>query len=39
VLVGLQVPKAEMKRFRDFLATLGYRSWDESENPAYRLFL
>jgi threonine dehydratase len=39
VLVGLQVPRAEMKRFRDFLATLGYRYWDESENPAYRLFL
>jgi len=39
VLVGLQVPRAEMKRFRDFLATLGYRSWDESDNPAYRLFL
>jgi threonine dehydratase len=39
VLVGLQVPRAEMKRFRDFLATLGYRYWDESDNPAYRLFL
>jgi threonine dehydratase len=39
VLVGLQVPRAEMKRFRDFLATLGYRFWDESANPAYRLFL
>ncbi|MEO0314923.1 MAG: threonine ammonia-lyase, biosynthetic [Pseudomonadota bacterium] len=39
VLVGLQVPRDEMKRFRDFLATLGYRSWDESDNPAYRLFL
>jgi threonine dehydratase len=39
VLVGLQVPKKEMKAFRDFLASLGYRCWDESENPAYRLFL
>jgi threonine dehydratase len=39
VLVGLQVPRDEMKRFRDFLATLGYRSWDESDNTAYRLFL
>ena len=39
VLVGLQVPKAEMKNFRAFLATLGYRAWDESENPAYKLFL
>ena len=39
VLVGLQVPKKEMKDFRAFLATLGYRAWDESENPAYKLFL
>ena len=39
VLVGLQVPKTEMKAFRAFLATLGYRAWDESENPAYKLFL
>ncbi len=39
VLVGLQVPKKEMKSFRDFLASLGYRHWDESDNPAYKLFL
>jgi threonine dehydratase len=39
VLVGLQVPKTEMKNFRAFLSTLGYRAWDESENPAYKLFL
>ena len=39
ILVGLQVPKKEMKAFRGFLATLGYRHWDETENPAYKLFL
>jgi len=39
ILVGLQVPKKEMKTFREFLSTLGYRYWDESENPAYQLFL
>ena len=39
VLVGLQVPKKEMKSFRDFLATLGYRYWDETDHPAYQLFL
>ena len=39
VLVGLQVPKADMKAFRDFLANIGFRSWDESHNPAYQLFL
>ena len=39
ILVGLQVPKAEMEEFRQFLATLGYRYWDESANPVYKLFL
>lgn len=39
VLVGMQVPPAEMKDFRAFLKNLGYRHWDESNNPAYRLFL
>jgi len=39
ILVGLQVPKNEMKAFRAFLAGLGYRYWDESENPVYKLFL
>ncbi len=39
ILVGLQVPGAEMDEFRQFLATLGYRYWDESANPVYKLFL
>ncbi|MBS0309343.1 MAG: threonine ammonia-lyase, biosynthetic [Proteobacteria bacterium] len=39
ILVGLQVPKKEMKAFREFLAGLGYPHIDESENPAYKLFL
>ncbi|HTN66990.1 MAG TPA: threonine ammonia-lyase, biosynthetic [Burkholderiaceae bacterium] len=39
ILVGLQVPKKEMKAFREFLATLGYPHLDESANPAYKLFL
>jgi threonine dehydratase len=39
VLVGMQVPAKEKKAFRAFLKNLGYRSWDESKNPAYQLFL
>ena len=39
VLVGMQVPRNEMRQFREFLATLGYPYADESSNPAYRLFL
>ncbi|MDP1633456.1 MAG: threonine ammonia-lyase, biosynthetic [Gallionellaceae bacterium] len=39
VLVGMQVPHHDKKALREFLDTLGYRYWDESNNPAYRLFL
>jgi threonine dehydratase len=39
VLVGMEVPPKEMKDFRAFLKNLGYRHWDETKNPAYRLFL
>jgi threonine dehydratase len=39
VLVGMQVPKDEMKEFGSFLGSLGYAYWNESENPAYKLFL
>ena len=39
VLVGMQVPVGEKKSFRASLEKLGYACWDESENPAYKLFL
>jgi threonine dehydratase len=39
ILVGLQVPGADKAAFDDFLSGLGYRWWDESQHPAYRLFL
>ena len=39
VLVGMQVPLHDKKALKTFLDTLGYRYWDESGNPAYRLFL
>jgi threonine dehydratase len=39
VLVGMQVPRAEMGDFRRFLARLGYPYADETRNPVYRLFL
>ena len=39
VLVGMQVPEADRIAFTDFLAELGYRHWDETGNPAYKLFL
>ncbi len=39
VLVGIQVPQDEMPQFDQFLQDLGYPYWDESDNPAYALFL
>jgi threonine dehydratase len=39
ILVGMQVPPGEKRQLKEFLAALGYRHWDESGHPAYRLFL
>jgi threonine dehydratase len=39
VLVGMQVPPDDMGKFGEFLKNLGYAHWNESENPAYKLFL
>ena len=39
VLVGMQVPNGDHGEFDDFLAELGYRHWNETDNPAYKLFL
>ena len=39
IVVGVQVPPEEMADWHDFLASLPYRHWQETDNPAYRLFL
>ena len=39
VLVGMQVPPADATEFKKFLDNLGYPYWDETDNPAYKLFL
>jgi threonine dehydratase len=39
ILVGLQVPTADNKAFKEFLDTLGYPHVEETGNPVYRLFL
>jgi threonine dehydratase len=39
VLVGLQVPRGKLTAAKARLAGLGYPFWEESSNPAYRLFL
>jgi len=39
ILVGIQVPPSDKKLFKTFLAELGYPYWNETDNPAYKLFL
>ena len=39
VLVGMQVPPADKRAFRAFLDEVGYRFWEETGNPAYRIYL
>ena len=39
VLIGLQVPAAERDDFQSFLKEVGYECREETENPAYRMFL
>lgn len=39
IVVGVQVPPNEMHQWQTFLDGLGYRYWNETQNPAYQLFL
>lgn len=39
VLVGMQVPARDDAAFGRFLADLGYPATDETNHPAYRMFL
>ena len=39
VLVGLQTPADEREQLVSYLEKLGYRYWEETNNPAYKLFL
>ena len=39
ILVGMQVPPGDAAAFDAFLASLGYPWVEETQNPAYRLFL
>ena len=39
VLAGIQVPSKDYGAFQVFLDKVGYAYWDESNNPAYHLFV
>ena len=39
VLVGFQARSDEQRELHAYLKKIGYRFWEESENPAYQMFL
>jgi len=39
ILAGIDVPQDETAELEAHLAELGYTHWEESDNPAYRIFL
>jgi threonine dehydratase len=39
ILIGIQIPSGERDSFHEFVDGLAYPYVDETENPAYRLFL
>ncbi len=39
VLVGFEAQAKERRKLTKYLQRIGYRYWEETENPAYQLFL
>ena len=39
IVVGVLVPEEELSGWQAFLENLGYPCWEETDNPAYALFL
>jgi len=39
IVIGVQVPPQDLGGWQRFLEALPYRHWNETANPAYRLFL
>ena len=39
ILIGFQLPKEQQPQFKEFLDKIQYPYWNETENPAFGLFL
>jgi threonine dehydratase len=39
VLIGIQVPETDKLEFKGYLDEIGYPYWEETDNPAYTMFL
>ena len=39
IVIGVLINKNEINEWLDFIKLLGYKFWDETNNPTYKLFL
>ena len=39
IVIGVLVEKNQLQEWHDFVLKIGYKYWDETNNPAYKLFL
>ncbi len=39
IVIGVLVKNSDILAWNEFVQKVGYKSWEETENPAYRLFL
>ncbi|WP_269615424.1 threonine ammonia-lyase, biosynthetic [Prochlorococcus marinus] len=39
IVIGVLVNDSEIQAWNEFVKEIGYKNWDETDNPAYKLFL
>ncbi len=39
IVIGVLVRAEDINSWQEFLSEIGYKNWDETKNPAYKLFL
>ncbi len=39
IVIGVLVKDSDIPNWNDFVQKVGYKNWEETENPAYKLFL
>ena len=39
IVIGVLVNNSEIQAWNEFVKKIGYKNWDETDNPAYKLFL
>ena len=39
IVIGVLVTNSDIPAWNEFVEKIGYKSWEETDNPAYKLFL